>query len=279
MFDDSVAIVILNWNGLNDTLECLDSLLKIDCKDFELYVVDNASSGNDVEVIKNKYGKKIKLFVNKSNLGFAKGNNVATEEILKEKKHRYVLLLNNDTVVNRDFLTKLISAIKENKKAAIAGPKMYYYDYFGKKNIIWYGGGKVNLNTFPGYSHVGIHEEDTRNAIETTATDFVSGACILIDSKKINPILDEHFYFGCEDIDKALEAKRLGYEAIYVPSSLIWHKVSASRSKSFKSKLRDRLTTLRLLKKNNKYFYLYLPKYLYIILSSSIVFRTKKTYN
>src|SRR3989344_2445038 len=95
MKNPKVSIIILNWNGWKDTIECIDSIKKISYPNYEIIVVDNASRGDDVNILKNKFWDFIRLIKNKENYGFAKGNNIAIKQVLKENKSDYVLLLNN----------------------------------------------------------------------------------------------------------------------------------------------------------------------------------------
>src|SRR3989344_9330156 len=103
-----VSIIILNWNGWKDTIECLESLYKITYPNYEVIVVDNGSKDDSVKQIRKVIKKNTRLILNKDNSGFAEGNNVAMRQVLKEKKSKYVLLLNNDTVVDKNFLEPLV---------------------------------------------------------------------------------------------------------------------------------------------------------------------------
>jgi len=272
-----VSIIILNWDGIDDTIACVESLKKINYPNIEIIIVDNNSRGNDANILEKNYSSFIKVIKNNKNYGFAKGNNIAIQEMQNKLKGKYILFLNNDTIVSSNFLNEMVKVMEKNNQIAICGPKIYYYKYLGKKNIIWYGGGKINFSNYPGYNHINNLKEDiVYNKENEIETDFVSGACMLINVKKINALLDEGFYFGCEDIDKCLEAKKFGYKIFYVPKSVIWHKVSASRKKSFKSKIRDHITTLKLLKKHNKLFYLLIIKYIIQITTESFLYRIKR---
>jgi len=116
-----VSIIILNWNGLKDTIECLESLKKITYPNYEVIVVDNDSKGNDADILEERYKNYIRVIRNKENLGFAGGNNVAIRQVLKEEKSDYILLLNNDTIVEPNFLEELIKIALQDEKIAIIG--------------------------------------------------------------------------------------------------------------------------------------------------------------
>ena len=136
-----VEVIILNWNGVSDTLDCLASLKKVNYKNFEVIVVDNNSSGNDVEIIENKFGDFAKeIIVNSANLGFSGGNNVGIKYALGNNAE-YVLLLNNDTVVEPDLLDVLLEKIESNIQIGIVAPQINYFD---EPNKIWTEGGKIS---------------------------------------------------------------------------------------------------------------------------------------
>ena len=99
-----VSVIILNWNGLDDTIECLESLRRITYPSYEAVVVDNASSGDDAQVLRQKYAQYAHIIENDKNYGFAEGNNVAIRYALKHSNPNYFLLLNSDTVVAPAFL-------------------------------------------------------------------------------------------------------------------------------------------------------------------------------
>src|SRR3989338_5442408 len=122
-----VSVIILNWNGLDDTIECLESLKKITYPNYEVILVDNASSGDDVAQLRKKFGKYIKIIQNDKNYGFAEGNNIAIRKVMKENKSKYVLLLNNDTVVDAKFLDELVKTGESDPKVGIVGPIIYNY--------------------------------------------------------------------------------------------------------------------------------------------------------
>jgi len=297
-----VSIVILNWNGRKDTVECLESLYMIEYPNYEVIVVDNNSQDDSIKKIKdwadgkikvkskffryNPENKPIKYFIfpedklnsksyrlkkikinkvlssqklliikNKKNYGFAKGNNIVIKQILNENKSKYILLLNNDTVVDKKFLSGLVKVAESDDKIAIIGPKIYYYDYEGKSNVIWFGGGKIKWNKYPGYYHLNQFVEDIKDNTYNNLkqTDWISGACMMINTENINPILDENYYFGCEDVDLCLQLiKKL--KIIYVPKSIIWHKVGKSRKNinMLKRKLNAYIANIKFFKKHNR---------------------------
>jgi GT2 family glycosyltransferase len=223
-----VCIIILNWNGLDDTVECLESLKKITYPSYEVVVVDNASSGNDVQVLREKYSDYAHIIANDKNYGFSEGNNIGMRYAL-EKQHDYVLLLNNDTVVDRSFLSELVTVAESDGKVGIESAKVYFYDF---PNRLWHVGGKVNwsLGTFKTY---GVGQEDVGQFDEIADRGFVYATAMLISKRVMSTVglLDSTFFFGIEEYDYCYRAVKAGFRVVYVPKAKIWHKIGASRKK------------------------------------------------
>lgn len=222
-----VAIIVLNWNNWTDTVECLSSLQQIDYPGYETIVVDNGSTDNSVSAIKLAH-PGIEVLETHKNLGFAGGNNEGIGLALRNGAD-YVLLLNNDTVVDPKFLTRLVDAAESSPDIGIVGPKIYY---FKEPKRIWFAGGKINYwsgNT----SHIGELEDDEGQYDEARDTDFITGCTMLIKRKVIDSIglLNDRLFLYYEDSDFCARAHRHGYRIIFVPSSVIWHKVSSTASK------------------------------------------------
>lgn len=222
-FEPKVIIIIVNWNGLEDTIECVDSVLKTEYSNYDMVIVDNGSSSGDGKRLKERFGN-INVVELKQNLGFANANNIGILIALANQDTEYVLLLNNDTVVHPNFLKEMIKVTQSDHNIGIAGPKIYYYK---DKRRIWYAGGKVNMYI----RHIQeAGKIDNGQYEETRKTDYITGACMLISKnvfKKIG-LLPREYFLGWEDIDFCLAARRKGYACVFVPHSHIWHKVSAS---------------------------------------------------
>lgn len=266
-----VSIILLNWNGYEDTLEALESLYQIDYPNYNVIVADNNSTNDSIEKIKEyalgnikveskftKYvenkpiqltileegdytradntttpeDKKLVLIKNRENYGFAKGNNIAIDYTIKVDKPDYVLLLNNDTIVAPDFLDRMIDVAQGDSKIGLVGPKFYYYDYEGSHETIWCIGSVVDLDHFPG--HHSIMEEPGYDLTQDVIEcDWVSGAGALIKTEAMpEGYLSTEFFFGCEDVDMAIAIRQKGYKVVTVMDSIIWHKVGMSRHKN-----------------------------------------------
>lgn len=223
-----ITIIILNWNGLEDTIECLDSLIKIDYLNYEILVVDNSSDGNDVEVIKDKYADFLKeVIVNEKNLGFSGGNNVGIKQAINGGAD-YVLLLNNDTIVEPDFLTKLMEKSSDFENIGILTPMINYYD---DKDKIWSAGGDINKIKASGFTFG--HNKNSEDYVFDRLCSFASGCAMLISKEAIEKVglLDENYFLYLEDTDYCQRVVDAGYKILYVGSSRIYHKVFSTTAR------------------------------------------------
>jgi GT2 family glycosyltransferase len=218
-----VATIILNWNGLADTMECLASLQKLDYPNYDIVVVDNGSTDKSVEVIRKNF-PDVTLIENKENLGFVGGNNVGLHHTLNRDVD-YVLLLNNDTIVDSRFLVELIKVLEVDRKIGIASPLIFYYD---TPDEIWAAGAAINwANGFTERLRAGDTADDGEPVFDV---DFVSGCALLAKREVIEAtgLLDADFFLYYEEIDWCVRAHKKGYRIVCVPQARIWHKVSKS---------------------------------------------------
>ena len=217
-----VYIITINWNGLEDTLECLSSLEKINYSPYRIIVVDNGSENNQGDVIKEKY-PFIELIENLKNEGFVNANNQGIEVALTQKAE-YILLLNNDTTVKNDFLYILIEHAEKNKDVGILSPKILYYN----SDTIWSMGGRINYLT--GFSIMIGKRKKSKQYNEIIEPDFITGCAMLIKREVIEKIglLDPIYFAYYEDTDYSYRARDAGYKIKVIPESIIRHKKSAS---------------------------------------------------
>jgi GT2 family glycosyltransferase len=222
-----VSIIILNWNGLKDTVECLESLKKISYPNYEIIIVDNASIGDDVNVLKKKYGSYIHIITNDRNYGFPEGCNFGARYALS-KGTDYLLFLNNDTIVDPEFLTELGKVAEGNPSIGILGSKVYYY--FNPDTLQQIGG---KIWWWLGWIEVNGGVKDVGQWDDIAERDFVFMTSALIKREVVDRIgfMDPYFFFGIEDYDYCTRAKRAGFKLVTVPLSKVWHKGGASSSK------------------------------------------------
>ena len=280
--DSKVTIIIINWNGWKDTLECLESLYQINYPTYNVVLVDNNSQDNSIEKIreychgnlnvestffkfnsKNKplkvfeyyenelkeesisedekeiftlpSNKKLILIKNSKNYGFSEGNNIAIDYVLKNLRTDYVLLLNNDTVVDKEFLNEMIIVADSDDKIGFSGPKTYYYDFKGDKNIISFAGGLLNMSKGKPHS-IGVNEIDKGQYNQIKDVDYVEGSCLLAKKSVLDKVglFDIRYFAYWEETDLCKRGSKAGYKSVYVPNSRIWHKVSASFNSQIK---------------------------------------------
>lgn len=220
------SIVVLNWNGKEDTKECLLSLANLTYKDFEVVLVDNDSTDGSIEELEKFIKSKnldfrTKFIRNNANLGFTGGNITGLEHSSGE----YVVLLNNDTVVDPEWLGELISVAKKDKKIGAVGGKTYRWDKdnpkYNQKNESY---AYQKIDPYLGYAHT------MQNESQLAFGDSISGCAVLIKKEVINKVgfLDPIFFAYYEETDLFARVLRAGYKVSYNPSALIWHKVAAS---------------------------------------------------
>lgn len=233
-----VAIILVNWNGKADTLDCLASLGKFKVKSLKLkvIVVDNGSTDDSVAVIGKKF-PGVEVIETGENLGFTGGNNIGIRRAL-EAGADFVWLLNNDTIVDRYALSALVDVCKD-ASVGVAGSKIYFAagheyhkDRYAKNDlghVLWYAGGVIDWKNMYA-SHRGVDEIDTGQYDRAEDTPFVTGCSMMIRSDVIGKVglLDERFFAYLEDVDFCLRAKKIGYKLLYVPKSIVWHKNAGS---------------------------------------------------
>lgn len=230
----TVAIILVNWNGKNDTLSCLESLKKVSMGqrvNVSVIVVDNGSTDDSVVTIKKNF-PEVEVIETRENIGFAGGNNVGIRRAL-EDRFDFVWLLNNDTIVHEQAVSALIDACGLSS-VGIAGSKIYFapgreyhkrrYTHKERGRVLWYAGGLIDWENMYA-SHRGVDEVDNGQYDATEETLFVTGCSMMIKRQVFENIglLDEKFFAYLEDLDFCLRAKAAGYRLKYVPPSVVWH--------------------------------------------------------
>ncbi|KAF6245796.1 glycosyltransferase family 2 protein [Nitrosopumilus sp. b2] len=202
-----VSIIIINYNGKKLLEKCLESLFQIDYENFEIILVDNNSNDGSIEYVTKNFPSIIIIKLD-SNKGFAEPNNMAT----KIAKGDYLLFLNNDTIVTKNFLTELIQVIENDKKIAICqslllkpdGSVDSSGDFIDPLGVVY------NSRTIP------TKEREISSA---------RGACMLIKKNIFDELggFDEHFFVSFEDVDIGWRAWIKGYKVIVAPKSIVYH--------------------------------------------------------
>jgi hypothetical protein len=282
-------VIVLNWNGWEDTVECLESLYQVDYPCFDVVVVDNASEDDSLAKIReycqgdlvvkspffNYYsrnkplqmkeitedqvrskvtGKERKddqiyyheptpneliLIKNHQNHGFADGNNIGMIYALRNFNPQYILLLNNDTVVDEKFMSEMVILAEEEKEIGFVGSKTLFYN---DKNVLQAAGGG-NIDLTKGESHeVGYKEWDKGQHDKIYELDYVGGSCLLVKNTVIADIglLDSQFFMYWEDVDWCFTGREHGYKSVYAYKSRIWHKYGTSSENYLKTYYHNR---------------------------------------
>lgn len=233
----SIYVIIVNWNGKKDTLECLSSLLLVR-KQYPLLsvvIVDNDSKDGSPEEIKKHYPWAYCIHSDQ-NLGFAGGNNKGIAYALDHDAD-YIWLLNNDTIVDKNVLS-MMSSFQDPVVGAV-GSKIYFFkgheyhhDRYKKKEcgkVLWYAGGLIDWKNMLA-SHRGVDEVDDGQFDTQIETDFITGCSFCIRSEVIRKVglLDESYFMYMEDLDYSLRIQKLGFKTVYNPCSVLWHKNASS---------------------------------------------------
>lgn len=218
-----VVVAIINYNGRRDTIECIGSLLASSYMNWIAVVVDNASPDKSGNVLEEAYCDDSRIIIKKSscNLGFGKANNLVMRAAF-DAGAAYVLLLNNDTVIEPDMLERLVDTADCN---TVVSPLMDYYDC---PDAIWFAGG-----CFDNWG-VARHEYmlERRNAVllKKHEIEWATGCCMLVPRAAYEATggFDESFFLYWEDTDWSIRLRRAGFRLMFEPKARLYHKVSAS---------------------------------------------------
>jgi hypothetical protein len=271
-----VSIIILNWKGWMDTIECLESLYRITYPNYDVIIVDNNSMNESIKKIieyaqrkievntkifeNSPNNKPIKVFEvsedeakqgrfnrsfyekcdveermilikNRDNYGYTGGNNVAIKFALSVLNPNYILILNNDLIVDEEFLKELVLVGERDRKAGIMGPTIYHYEY-KEQNKIQVAGFKLHWNT-GNLDFLRTNEIDNGQCNEIEEVDCLPGSAILARKELFERIgyFDTNYFMYWDEIDWCIRANKAGYKLLCVPTAKIWHKGAASTKK------------------------------------------------
>ncbi len=217
-----VAIIVLTYNGLADTLACLASLEGLDYprECYRVVVVDNASQDGTPTVVREAYPQVV-VIENGANLGFAAGNNVGLRYALAHG-YDYALLLNNDTEAAPDMLTELVTAAEADPRSGAVGPIIYYH---AAPTRVWSAGGWIDWEQ--GSSRMEGEVEDRGQFTAIREVDFVTGCAMLLRRTALERagLLDERFFMYFEETEWCVRARRAGFRILFTPRAKLWHKI------------------------------------------------------
>lgn len=221
----TVAVILVNWNGIKDTRSSIKQYLAQDYPDIQIIVVDNGSRHNDEKLLTDEFKDKITLIQTGKNLGYSGGNNVGMKYALKQH-YPYILFSNSDIFFGKNFVTDLVAPLEKDPHIGAVCPKIYYYH---DKKKIWFVDGPINW--WKGATH-SKHQGETDHGQfnRRHKTDRLVGTALLTRSdilKKIGGFSDEYFMY-LEDVDLSVRIKRAGYEVLVIPKAKLWHNESSS---------------------------------------------------
>jgi GT2 family glycosyltransferase len=218
-----VAIIVLNWNGRDDTVACVESLRGSNYQNAKVLIVDNGSTDDSVAEFARRF-PDLRCIQNGENRGFAEGNNVGMRAALAEGAD-YVFLLNNDATIEPEALDRLVAAAEAQPDVGIVGPKILYRD---EPRRIWYAGGTISPLGRMG--HEGWNRIDEGQWDAPRETGYVTGCAFLVKRAvlvKVGLFAPEYFLLF-EEADLCVRARREGFRCWVEPRAIVRHKVSSS---------------------------------------------------
>ena len=231
-----VYIVLLNWNGWQDTLECMHSLRRMEYQSWHAVIVDNGSTDDSVERIKATC-PEVTILETHKNLGFAAGNNVGIRLALKSRAD-YVFVLNNDTTVFPDTISTFVGFAEKHPTAALMGPRIdrrnpqREWPIRRKLDLL------TQLCTFTALRRIVTRIPVIRGVFywtgsQASVAQFLAGSALFFRAAAFEKagLFDESTFLDCEELIMAEKIRRVGFSAYFVPQARIWHKGSASAAK------------------------------------------------
>ena len=225
--DPLVYIVVLNWNGREDTLACLRSLEPVWNERTKGIVVDNGSSDGTPDAVREAF-PAVEVLEAGRNLGFTGGNNIGLRFAL-DRGADYVLLLNNDTIVAPGFLREMLAVATVSERIGFVSPKIYFLD---PPDLLWFAGAR--FSTWSGYGRVTGYREPDRGQYDDVRTIDRPCGCAVLVSRRLcleAGLMDDMLFLYVDEVEWMLRARKHGFKACFAPKAKVWHKVSASVGK------------------------------------------------
>lgn len=225
------AVVICNYNKENYVVNCIKSVLESTYSNYDIYVVDNASIDNSVEAIQKNFSDKVTLILNEENKGGSGGFNSGMKHVLN-KNYKYIYLLDNDVVIDKDGLMSLVDFLDKNQEVGAVGSQIYFMD---SPNIIQEFGSFIDFEIFNMRikNRGNVNKEINEEFIEC---DYLPACSMLLRSAALDKvgIFNENYFVYWDDIDFGYRLKNTGYKIISTSLSKVWHKGGGNvRSNTF----------------------------------------------
>lgn len=220
-----VAVVVLCFNGRDDTLACLASLERTRWPRLSVIVVDNGSTDGTIDAVRSEC-PDVTAIRSEENLGFAEGNNVGLRAAL-DYGADYVLLLNNDTIADERLVAALVAEAQRRPDAGALCPLIRYVD---PPDRIWYAGARYDPRTVHNGRHTGYGERDTGQYHTVREIGRATGAAMLVPREVVEKVgyLDSRLFLQVEDVEWSLRMRAAGYRILFVPAGQVWHHVSVA---------------------------------------------------
>jgi hypothetical protein len=236
----TLAVVVLNWNGLEDTRALLPTLTRCRLPDgwrVHVIVVDNGSSDGSAGALAREF-LEVEVLALAENRRFAGGCNAGVRRALEQGADA-AMLLNNDTEADPGLFERLLLALDEDPHAGAAAPLICFQDPL---DVIWYAGGRC-VPALGLAAHRGLREYDRGQYRSVERTGYLTGCCLLGTRAAWERVglLDERYFIYAEDADWCLRARAAGFHLLFVPTARLWHKVSASTGAASPWKIYQRL--------------------------------------
>jgi len=227
---DLVSIVIVTWNNQKDIFACLKSLENQTYHNKQIIVVDNNSSDNTINIIKDNFSKVI-ILKQKQNYYFAGGNNIGINYAINKLNSEYILIINPDTVAEPDLIYKLYTFINSNEQIGAVGPKI---KYLGNKyeGLIYSAG--TDYDGFMIAGQIGNKQKDSELFNTVKEYKAVEGTCIMFKSNvlKKSGLFWEAIQMYLDDVELCIRIRKSGYKIYYYPHTTVWHKFMQSTNQN-----------------------------------------------
>ena len=216
-----VCIILLNYNTYKDTVECVNSLKKIRYDNYRIILVDNHSEDSGFIKQDKTLNNYCDILYAKENNGFSAGNNIGIEFSRKKYRPDYYLIINNDTIVEEEFLLRLVETAETSEKVGIVTGQICYYSNKRERDFV--GGYFDRKRGRAGYY-------DPKEGINRTKISFATGCMWLIPARVIELVglLDEKYFMYCEDVEYSCRVIDYGFEILYCDAAIIYHKGAGS---------------------------------------------------
>lgn len=219
-----VCFILVNLNQEALTRACIQSVLALRYPNVEIVLVDNCSTDGSGARLAGEFPAVV-FIPSDVNRGFAEGNNLGIRRAL-ERGAKYIVLLNNDTVVDPGMVEPLVDAARDDDSIGVQSCKIYFT---AERDTIWYAGGKLRVYRAAG-SHPGMHEKDRGQYDSFGDTGFATGCMMFFTRRALEEVglLDGRYFIYLEDADWCVRAREAGFRVVYNPAARLWHSVSVT---------------------------------------------------